>query len=590
MHTRSYKNNIQTKRGMAMTISVLFFLMIMMTIVLGVVVPIVKQVQIGNEIYRSKQSYFLAEGGIEDALYRLKTGMEVASGDTLTIDGQTTSITLTTTSVGRMLESQADYYGLFRKMEVQVIAGIGAAFNYGVQSGNGGFQMSNNAGVYGNVYSNGDIMGSLGTFITGTAVAANSIALANDQANDTPSTPPDSITFRNSAATVDLAQSFQVSTTSPINKISLFIRKQGTPANATVRIVTDNSGSPGTNTIDTGTLNASAVTTTSGWVDVTFATNVELTLGQTYWFVIDSSSSSGSSYYVIGANSSYSSGQAKIGAYSGTWNNTTPSGLDTYFRVYIGGTTSIIDRVTVGSAGVGDARANTVTNSTIAGTLYCQTGTGNNKACDTSLPDPVSVALPISDGNIAQWKLEAETGGTYSGNRTIVNASADLGPQKITGNLTLDNNAQVTLNGTLWVVGNLTMDNGSAIRLNSGYGTNSGTVIVDGNVVIGNNSTFSGSGTTGSYIMVLSTSDCPLGPTCLGANAISVSNNAGAVVLNAQSGYVHFSNNAGAKEATAYRIVLDNNAFITYDSGLANVNFSSGPSGGWNVISWKEVE
>nr|MDQ3015008.1 hypothetical protein [bacterium] len=368
MNKISYKNNIQTKRGMAMIISVLFFLMILMTIVLGVATPIIKQVQIGNEIYRSKQGYYLAEGGMEDALYRLKEGMDVATGDTLTIDGQTTTITLTTTAYGRMLESSADYNNLFRKMEVQVIAGIGAAFNYGVQSGNGGFQMSNNAGVYGNVYSNGDIIGSSGTFITGSAVAANSIALTNDQANDSPSTPPDSITFRNSGTTVDLAQSFQVSTTSPINKISLFIRKQGSPANATVRIVTDNSGSPGTNTIDTGTLNASAVTTTSGWVDATFVTNVELNAGQTYWIVLDSSSSSASAYYVIGANSSYSSGQAKIGAYSGTWNNTTPSGLDTYFKVYIGGTTSIIDRVTVGSAGVGDARANTVTNSTIAGT------------------------------------------------------------------------------------------------------------------------------------------------------------------------------------------------------------------------------
>ncbi|MDQ3015018.1 MAG: hypothetical protein M3Q73_04080, partial [bacterium] len=213
-----------------------------------------------------------------------------------------------------------------------------------------------------------------------------------------------------------------------------------------------------------------------------------------------------------------------------------------------------------------------------------------NKACNTSLPDPVAVAMPISDGNIAQWKTEAELGGTYSGNRTIVSASANLGPQKITGNLLLDNNAQVTLNGTLWVQGNLTLENGSKIQLNSGFGTNSGSIIVDGNIIIGNNSTFSGSGTTGSYIMVLTTSDCPLGPTCSGANAIDVSNNAGAVVLNAQRGYIHFSNNAGAKEATAYRIVLDNNAYITYDSGLANVNFSSGPSGGWNVISWKEVE
>lgn len=590
MNIRSYKHKVQTKRGMAMIISVLFFLMILMTIVLGVAVPIVKQVQIGNEIYRSKQSYYLAEAGIEDALYRLREGINVASGDTLTIEGQITNITLTTTSNGRLIESVANYKNLFRKMKVEVIAGIGASFNYGVQSGNGGFQMSNNAGVYGNVYSNGNITGAPGTFITGSAVAANSIALANDQANDAPSTPPNSITFRNSAATIDLAQSFQVSKTSPINKVSIYIAKQGNPANATVRIVTDNAGLPGTNTIDTGTLNASLVTATSGWVDVTFVTNVELTMGQTYWVVIDNSSSSASAYYIIGANSSYASGQAKIGAYSGTWNNTTPSGLDVYFRIYIGGTTSIIDRVAVGSAGVGDARANRVTNSTIAGSLYCQTGSGNNKACNTSLPDPVPQPFPISDGNIAQWKAEAEAGGVYVGNRTVVNTSATIGPQKITGNLSLENNARVTMNGTIWVQGNLTLQNGSEIRLASGYGTNSGSIIVDGTVRVENNGNFAGSGAPGSYILVLSTSECPLGPTCGTSNAIYVSNNAGAVILNAQKGSMYFENNAGAKEATAYKIVLENNAYITYESGLANVNFSSGPSGGWNVISWKEVE
>jgi len=37
-------------------------------------------------------------------------------------------------------------------------------------------------------------------------------------------------------------------------------------------------------------------------------------------------------------------------------------------------------------------------------------------------------------------------------------------------------------------------------------------------------------------------------------------------------------------------IDLNNNVIITYDSGLADLNFSSGPSGGWNISSWQEVE
>ena len=67
-------------------------------------------------------------------------------------------------------------------------------------------------------------------------------------------------------------------------------------------------------------------------------------------------------------------------------------------------------------------------------------------------------------------------------------------------------------------------------------------------------------------------------------------NNAGAVIINAQKGSVRFSNNSGAKEAVANKLELENNATITYESGLADVNFSSGPSGGWDIISWKEIE
>jgi hypothetical protein len=489
----------RTNRGMAMLISVFFFLAILLTIVLGVAVPIVKQIQIGNELYRSKQSYYLAAAGVEEALYRLQEGMGIASGDTLAFNNGTTTMTVTNTASGRTIESQADYNDAVRKVQAQVIAGIGASFNYGVQSGNGGFVMSNNAGVYGNVYSNGDIIGSSGTFVTGSAIAANSISLTTDQANDAPVSSPNTITFGNTNSTQDIAQSFQVSTTSPINKVSVYLRKVGTPSNISVRIVTDNAGSPSTNTIDTGTLSASAVTTVTGWVDVGFTTNVQLNEGDTYWVVLDNASVSTSNYYIISANTAYANGQAKIGQYSSSWNATSPSGLDAYFRLYIGGTTSIIDRIEVGTSGTGDARAHTVTNSTIAGTLYCQTGSGNNKACNTSLPDPVSQPMPISDGNIAQWKTEAEAGSVYSGNRTINNSSTSIGPQKITGNLTLENNAQVTMTGTIWIQGNLILDNGSIIKLASGYTSNSATIVVDGTVSILNNSNFAGSGASGLY-------------------------------------------------------------------------------------------
>jgi len=88
---------------------------------------------------------------------------------------------------------------------------------------------------------------------------------------------------------------------------------------------------------------------------------------------------------------------------------------------------------------------------------------------------------------------------------------------------------------------------------------------------------------------LVTTSNCDAA-TCGGTNAINVNNNVGTVILNAQKGTISFSNNSGAKTATANKLVLENNAIVAYDSGLADINFTSGPGGTWNIISWDEVE
>src|SRR3989344_4141444 len=107
--------------------------------------------------------------------------------------------------------------------------------------------------------------------------------------------------------------------------------------------------------------------------------------------------------------------------------------------------------------------------------------------------------------------------------------------------------------------------------------------ITDGDVSVSNGVTFFGSGQAGSYFMLVSAQNDPNGV------VINISNNALGVIYYANNGKIHFSNNATAKEATGYGIELDNNASITYESGLANINFSSGPSGGWDIRSWQEV-
>jgi len=598
MKYKNLQNNIadrvrrggQKTKGQVMITAIFFFVLISITILLGLAGPVIRQSGIVSDLIRSRDSYFLAEAGVEDVVYRLKNKLPIVSGQEVFINGFSARSTVTDSPGGKVITTEANWSGNVRKIETKLNAGIGVAFNYGVQVGNGGLELENNAGIIGNVYSNGSIEGSSGVFITGSAFAADSIPLTTDQSNLAPIPPPNWINFRNTSSSQDVAQSFQVSSSSPIKQAQFYIKKTGNPSNATVRITTDNSGSPSNNTITTGTLIASQVTGSYSLVNAVFSDNEILSPSIDYWLVIDSSSQSSNNFYTVGANDSYTSGVAKVGKYNGTWSSTNPSGLDAYFSISLGGVTATIDSVTVGTEGVGDAWADTVTNSTIRGNLYCQTGSGNNKACDTSQSNPTPQPFPISDGNIAQWKDDAVSGGTINGSVSVVATSTSLGPVKITGDLSLDNGAILVVTGTIWVQGQFIITNNSEVNLFSGFGTDSGLIIVDGKTDISNNVQFNGSGETGSYLMLLSTSDCPLSVSCSGSRAVTLGNNAGAVIINAQKGSVRFSNNSGAKEAVANKLELENNATITYESGLADVNFSSGPSGGWDIISWKEIE
>ncbi len=187
-------------------------------------------------------------------------------------------------------------------------------------------------------------------------------------------------------------------------------------------------------------------------------------------------------------------------------------------------------------------------------------------------------ALPISQGQIDEWKTAAASAGTL-GNTTI-DGTQSLGPIKINGSLTLLNNATLKITGTIYVTGNITTGNGATIKLDTSYGSLGGVILSDGLISSGNSVVLNGSGQTGSYLLVLSTNASD--------NAITVSNNATGAVFYTSAGAVELSNNVTVKEVTGYKIILKNNSTVTYDSGLADTFFSSGPGGGWKVTSWQE--
>jgi hypothetical protein len=588
------KNIIKIKYngGAAMITVVIFFMFISLTILIGIVSPVIREFKIASDNFDSKQSYFTAESGVEDMMYRIKNSMNVGtvgSDRTLYMNSTLVPIPTELTDLGggkKQITTTGDVNSNERTVSLSLTTSTGVSFNYGVLVGQGGVYLDSGI-INGNTYANGPISASSSgsNAITGTAISANSPALVADQTNGS-GVPANNITFSNASATEDIAQSFKITNSSPLNKIQLYIKKVSTPSNATVKIMNDSSGSIGSTIIASGTLLASTVTTSYGWVDISFSTNPPLDTTKTYWLVVDASYSS-SKYYVIGATSgnSYINGISKIGKFGGTWNNTSPANLDYYFSIYLGGLNGSITGVSqwnqlhIGTTS-GTAQAHTVNSVSSTGNIYCKSGSQNNKSC-IDQPDPTYVAFPVSDSNIAEWKNDALSGGIYNGNYTVPSGGAILGPKKIVGNLTVGSGG-LTVTGTLWVTGNVVMNGGGLTKLAASYGSNDAVIVADGTITVSNGGRATGSGTAGSYLMLLSLSSS--------TTAMNISGDAGAVITYAPYGTINVDGGSAIKEATGYKLNITGNSSISYESGLTNNNFSSGPSGSWSIDSWKESQ
>ncbi len=433
-------NKKNPQSGQAMLTAVIFFLFISTTVVLGVASPILKQARISNDLIRSKESYYFAEGRIEDAFYRIKNNKQIASSETDTLDGTVITTTTTNTATGKQVIATATTNNLVRKMKLDITLGTGISFHYGVQAGNGGFSLANSSSVTGNIYSSGSVVGS-DNFIYGDVVSSGPTGLIN---------------------------------------------------------------------------------------------NIRVT-GSAYAHTIQNSTISVNAYYT------------------------------------------------------------TITSSTVTGTRY------------PNSTDPATAELPISDAQISEWESDAAAGGTMtssqcdsyssSSNTCTISSSKTLGPLKIPFNLLVKSSSGVlTVTGPLWVLGDITAQTGPTIKMSSTLGSQNVAIIAHdptatstkGIIDIGQSTIFQGSGTVGSFVFMISQNNsAELGGS---TNAISMSQGASALVAYASHGLVNLSQSVSLKEVTAYKIALSQSANVTYDTGLPSTLFSSGPAGGYNILSWKEIE
>lgn len=448
--------------GQAALMAVLLLFLISLAVSIGFVAVANREVRNAKADTDAKMSYALAEAGMEDVVYRLKTGKPVSASEAYALNGGTAAVTVTDNAGAKDIVAVGNVHNAVRKVTATLRQGVsGVGFSYGVQVDAGGLVMDPNSkvqgtgGAVGNVYSNGPITGANGAVITGDATVAGAL---------------------------------------------------GSISAITIK----------------GNARAHAITTSS-------------ICGNAYYTSLDASSLN-----FLNAP-------------------TTPT---------------CSAPLTPGTANPGSA-------------------------------DPAPAAFPISDPQIQQWRDDAAAGGTITGNCgdggapecTIPdNGTLYLGPKKISGNLALTKKQTLVVTGTLYVVGSISV-NGSQVKVqcDPSYGSKSCMIITDSWINVSNNAVFQGSGVSGSYIMALSAvANCnggPQTPSCTDDNAgIEVDNNALGLIFYVPHSMAYLENNAQATELTAYKIHLENNAIVTYQQGLANVQFSSGPTGGWVIQAWEEAE
>jgi len=532
----------------------------------------------------------------------------------------------------KLIESTGYYPNKTRQLSkstVRVKAAINTditSFNYGMQVGYGGITMGNNAMIDGSVFSHGDIIGGNGSEITGDAYVAGGTAL---QANQLWTVKNADFIFGKTNPQIDIAQSFVPSETNVLNKISIYAKKTGSAGNIYIKIVNDNDGIPGTEVISSATIPASLVSSSYGWVDADFSNPPPVYSGNKYWIILDISQSS-TKYYTIGADAfdGFPSGTM---LYAQNWSSDswTLTGGDANFKVWLGGVETGIYHMEIGgnayahyishseiggdvsaynlyssnvdgnvlaynieNSVIGESASTTdIFGSTVGHDLWCQnhslTTTGWHTYCPTSVnppADPGPSTMPISDSLINEWKSDAETGGII-GSQTI-NTNTSMGPKKINGNLIISTGKILTLTGSVYVTGSIIISGGGAgIVLDSSYGSSSGVIIADGIISIGNNTLFSGAG-DGSYLMTISTMNSST------ENAISVGNTFNGAIFYAPYGIISLGNNSNFKEVCAYGLTIGNDLILDYEFGMAEIYFSSGPSGGWSELkgSWTIVE
>ena len=271
--------------------------------------------------------------------------------------------------------------------------------------------------------------------------------------------------------------------------------------------------------------------------------------------------------------------------------------------VYSGQGTSFRYAVQVGSEGVDMSQS-----STINGNVYSNgnitAGNGNQQTIDgeawavgtiasppisvTKLPlHPLASPEPVSD--ISPIVDDAKTAATAGGTTTCspkctIDYVTSIGPQKYVGDLEITGNVTVTMNGSIWVAkddlgngGNFSMSQGgTTLKLDNSFYSNNVAMVVDNTINLTQGGALKPTNANPKgYIMLVSAST--------NSQAIQISQSGTTAIFYALAGGAELSQSANVTSLVANKLTMTQSSTLTYDTGLANANFTTGPGGAWVV-------
>jgi hypothetical protein len=596
--------------GAALMIVVFFFVSISVAIVQSATVGAISELRTYRTLATSKAAYVAAEAGIEDVLFRVIRDMQIPVTTEIVLNKATSTVTVNTISASeKEVYATGQTDSTYRKLYMKITKNINANLPYGAQVAGGGITLKNGAILGGvglpnsDIYSNGQIVGAPNVQVYGNAISSSGF-IPEGIASSTSCTDDELVGKTN--PNIDFAQSFQISTTSSVSltKVSLYIQRQSSPTGANIRITADASGQPATVALASAVLDNSMVATSYGWVDITFTSPPTLDPATTYWIVLDATQDNSKYWkWCRSAASVYTGGSPSYKldwSTAGAW---TAVAGDLNFKITLGSGESKIDQVQVFGT---STKADAVTNSTINGDAYYQTITGSTVtgASYPGSPTPPVVPLPFTPANIAQWKADAASGGVTTGNCGTGGVAGcntfplQLGARQVNGNLDVAGGETLTVNGTLYVTGNIDIGAGGGagtVRCSWAFLGNSCIIIADGFIRVRGGSTLLGSGSPGSFLMMLSTKTGCLGSGGTGCttndSAIALENSVSGALFYTTDSMIDISNLAKVTAVIGYQLQLQNGTKIIYDPLIADILFSpsaTSSTGAWNINRWNE--